>query len=295
MLRPRGFLVVFVFLVLSFPPVTTSSSLPDDMVLIPAGEFLMGSPSGSDGLPDEHPQRAIFLGSVYLDRHEVTNEAYQAFVSATQHRMPENNNPASTLWNKRAPMPGIERHPVVNVSWTDAAAYCEWAGKRLPTEAEWEKAARGTDGRRYPWGNHWDIRLANSASYWAGRTVEFDSGADWDAFWVKGEGGRIAKEKGLKGEVLTMPVGSFPAAASPYGLVDMAGNVAEWVQDWYDPDYYRSAPLTNPSGPERGAIKSMRGGSWLKPAVSLRTSDRDWGIMDSRPSGTGFRCARDAY
>ena len=157
------------------------------------------------------------------------------------------------------------------------------------------KGSSGTDGRRYPWGNHWDIQLANSASYWAGRTVEFDSGAEWEAFWIKGEGGKIAKEKGLKGEVLTMPVGSFVSAASPYGLVDMAGNVAEWVQDWYDPNYYRSAPLTNPSGPERGAIKSMRGGSWLKPAVSLRTSDRDWGTMDSHPSGTGFRCAKDAY
>ena len=105
----------------------------------------------------------------------------------------------------------------------------------------------------------------------------------------------MAKEKGLKGEVLTMPVGSFPRAASPYGLLDMAGNVAEWVRDWYDPNYYPTASLTNPTGPERGAIKSMRGGSWLKPAISLRASDRDWGTMESRPSGTGFRCAKDAY
>ncbi len=295
MLRPGGVALLLVVVAISFPPRALGSSVPDNMVLIPAGEFLMGAPAGTDGLPDEQPQRAIFLGSVYLDRQEVTNEAYFAFVSATKHRMPENNNPASTLWNNQMPMPGIERHPVVNVSWTDAEAYCRWVGKRLPTEAEWEKAARGTDGRRYPWGNQWDLQLANSASYWVGRTVEFDSGADWNAFWVKGEGGRIAKQKGIKGEVLTMPVGSFPAAASPYGLLDMAGNVAEWVQDWYDPNYYRSAPLTNPSGPDRGAIKSMRGGSWLKPAVSLRTSDRDWGTMDSRPSGTGFRCAKDAY
>lgn len=294
MTRPHSCFVVLYLLALSLPP-AVGSTVPDDMVLIPAGEFLMGSPAGSDGLPDEQPQRSIFVGSVFLDRHEVTNEAYQAFVSAANHRMPENNNPASTLWSNQAPMPGIERHPVVNVSWNDAVAYCHWNGKRLPTEAEWEKAARGTDGRRYPWGNQWDIQLANSASYWAGRTIEFDSGADWEAFWVKGEGAKIAKEKGLNGEVLTMPVGSFPVAVSPYGLVDMAGNAAEWVQDWYDPNYYRSAPLTNPAGPARGAIKSMRGGSWLKPAVSLRTSDRDWGMMDSRPSGTGFRCAKDAY
>jgi len=272
-----------------------ASGKPDDMVLVPTGEFRMGAPAGSGGLPDEQPERAVLLSAFYIDRFEVTNEAYFLFVSMSGHRMPENSNPAATLWKDRRPMPGIERHPVVNVSWTDADTYCRWAGKRLPTEAEWEKAARGTDGRRYPWGDQWDVLLANSASYWAGRTVQFDSGADWEAFWVKGEGAQIAKEKGLNGEVLTMPVGSFPGSTSVYGLFDMAGNVAEWVQDWYDPNYYPSGPLTNPTGPPRGAIKSMRGGSWLKPAVSLRTSDRDWGTIDSRPSGTGFRCAQDSY
>ena len=192
-------------------------------------------------------------------------------------------------------MSGIGAHPVVNVSWEDSVAFCTWLGKRLPTEAEWEKAARGTDGRRYPWGNEWDVKKANSASYWAGRTIDFQSGADWEAFWIKGEGAKISKEKGVKGEVLTMPVASFPESASPYGLHDMAGNVAEWVQDWYNPNYYKDGPLSDPQGPPRGAIKAMRGGSWLKPAISLRTSDRDWGTMDSRPSGTGFRCAKDAF
>lgn len=288
---------LFLCCALPFPPALWAAGAldSDSMVRIPSGEFRMGLAADSGGLPDEQPERAVFLGAFSMDRFEVTNEAYFRFVSRTGHRMPENSNPAATLWKDGAPMPDIERHPVVNVSWTDADAYCRWAGKRLPTEAEWEKAARGTDGRRYPWGNHWDVSLANSASYWTGRTIEFGSGADWEAFWVKGEGARIAKEKGLKGEVLTMPVGSFPAATSYDGLFDMAGNVSEWVQDWYDPNYYRSAALTNPTGPERGAIKSMRGGSWLKPAVSLRTSDRDWGTIDSRPSGTGFRCAQDAY
>ncbi|HEY6086066.1 MAG TPA: SUMF1/EgtB/PvdO family nonheme iron enzyme, partial [Nitrospira sp.] len=207
------------------------------MAVIPAGEFLMGSSSGTDSLPDEQPQRYVYLSAFSIDRYETTNEEYARFVVSRGHRAPENTNAASTLWTGDRPLPGSERHPVVNVSWTDAEAYCRWMGKRLPTEAEWEKAARGTDGRRYPWGNGWDVSLANSASYWAGRTVEFASGADWEAFWVKGEGARLAKEKGLKGEVLTLPVGSFPGGVNSYGLYDMAGNVAEWVQDWYDPNY----------------------------------------------------------
>ncbi|BCA53307.1 hypothetical protein W02_04470 [Nitrospira sp. KM1] len=269
--------------------------VPEGMALVPAGEFFMGSPAGQDGLPDEHPQRRVYIGAFFIDQYETTNQDYLAFVRATGHRMPENNTPASTVWKDGIPIEGVERHPVFNVSWTDADTYCHWIGKRLPTEAEWEKAARGVEGQRYPWGNDWDIQMGNSASYWAGRTVQFDSGADWDAFWMKGEGAAIAKGRGINGEVLTMPVGSFPSAVSPYGIYDMAGNVAEWVQDWYDPNYYRSAPLTNPGGPDRGAIKSMRGGSWLKPAVSLRAADRDWGTMDSRPSGTGFRCAKDSY
>lgn len=268
---------------------------PPEMALIPAGEYRMGTADGSDGLADEHPERLVFLHAFFLDRFEVTNQDYADFVQSTGHRPPANNNPASTIWDDVMYPHAIAKHPVVNVSWDDAVAYCRWSGKRLPTEAEWEKAARGIDGRRYPWGNDWSWRKANSASYWAGQTIEFQSGADWEAFWVKGDGARLVKEKGIKGEVLTLPVGSFPDGTSPYGIQDLAGNAAEWVQDWYDPNYYRSAPLSDPSGPERGAIKSMRGGSWLKPAVSLRTSDRDWGLMDSRPSGTGFRCAKDSF
>jgi formylglycine-generating enzyme required for sulfatase activity len=266
----------------------------DGMVLIPAGLFLMGSPEGSDSFSDERPQRTVFLSTFLIDRYEVTNAQYEQFVTATGHRPPANPNPSVTLWEQGRPLSGSERHPVVNVSWHDAVAYCQWAGKRLPTEAEWEKAARGTDGRSYPWGNEWDLKRANSASYWAGRTIEFKDGAEWKAFWVTGEGARISKERGLKGEVLTLPVGSFPEGASPYGLLDMAGNASEWVQDWFEPYYYLKAPQSDPKGPSGMLLKVVRGGSWLKPAKSLRTADRDYGYPDDRPSGTGFRCAKDA-
>jgi formylglycine-generating enzyme required for sulfatase activity len=265
-----------------------------EMVFVPPGEFFMGAPAGSHALPDEQPERRVSVSGFWIDRREVTNRDYLQFVQATGHRIPMNAKEAATLWEAGQPLPGIEDHPVVNVSWDDAVAFCRWRNKRLPTEAEWEKAARGVDRRMYPWGNDWDPNLANSASYWAGRKIEFSSGADWDDFWLRGEGARISKEKGIKGEVLTLPVGSFPAGASPYGLLDMAGNAAEWIQDWYNPNYYKEAALSDPTGPNRGAIRGMRGGSWLKPAVSLRTTDRDWGTIDSRPSGTGFRCAKDA-
>ena len=272
-----------------------AAGTPDDMVLVPAGEFAMGTSIEEGGFPDEQPMRLVYLGAFWIDRYEVSNAAYARFVQETGYQAPANAAPALTLWEHNLPLPGIEQHPVVNVSWLDAVAFCRWANKRLPTEAEWEKAARGTDRRTYPWGNDWDFDQAHSASYWARKTVQFADSTQWEAFWLKGEGAAISKEKGLRGEILTMPVGSFPSGASPYGALDMAGNAAEWVQDWYNPNHYRSAGLTNPQGPERGAIKAMRGGSWLKPAISLRTSDRDWGTMDSRPSGTGFRCARDSY
>ena len=287
--------IVAATLILSFAACQTPAPKPrglDDMVLIPAGEFLMGSPS-SDGFTDERPQRSVFLSAFRIDRYEVTNARYEQFVRATGHAMPTNPNPSATLWNDGQPYPGSDTHPVVNVNWHDAVAYCAWAGKRLPTEAEWEKAARGTDARLYPWGNEWDIRKANSASYWAGYTIEFKDMIEWKAFWVDGEGARMSKERGLKGEVLTLPVGSVPEGVSPAGLFDMAGNASEWVQDWFEPYYYLRAPRENPRGPDGKLLKVVRGGSWLKPASSLRTADRDYGLPTDQQSGTGFRCAKD--
>jgi sulfatase modifying factor 1 len=277
----------------ALPSSVKAAARPTNMVLIPAGEFLMGSPQGSIGFSDERPQRKIFLSAFWIDLREVSNRDYQKFVRETNHRPPAHEDPAVTLWENRAPPPGAENHPVVNVSWHDATAHCRWTGKRLPTEAEWEKAARGTDGRTYPWGNTWDLTLANSASYWARRTIEFQDALEWRTFWLEGEGARIVQRHGIKGEVLTLPVGTFPGGASPYGLLDMAGNVSEWVADSYNPYYYVNSPLSDPPGPDPTILTVVRGGSWLKPATSLRTSDRDFGEPDARLSGVGFRCAKD--
>lgn len=266
---------------------------PADMAMVPAGDFLMGSPSG-DGFSDERPRRSVLLQTFHIDRYEVTNAQYEQFVKATGHAVPTNPNPSVTLWIDGRPFPGSDAHPVVNVSWHDAVAYCAWEGKRLPSEAEWEKAARGTDARIYPWGNEWSVQKANSASYWAGRMIEFKDTIEWKAFWMDGDGARISKERGLKGEVLTLPVGSLPEGASPYGLFDMAGNASEWVQDWFEPYYYLRAPRDNPRGPDGKLLKVVRGGSWLKSVSSLRTTDRDYGLPDEHQSGTGFRCAKDA-
>lgn len=277
------------------PPSALSSLAPDDMILVPAGEFLMGSYDDGVSSDDERPQRKVFVSAYWIDRYEITNARYKQFVDATGHPAPAHINPKSTLWFHNVPVPGSEEHPVVNVTWEDALAYCKWRGQRLPTEAEWEKGARGTDGRPYPWGYEWDFTKANSASYWAGHTIEFKDRREWRAFWMEGDGARISHERGLRGEVLTMPVGNFPEGASPYGLVDMAGNASEWVMDWYEPYSYLNESLSDPRGPNGRLLKVVRGGSWLKPSRSLRTSHRDYGYPSDPASGIGFRCAKDAH
>jgi formylglycine-generating enzyme required for sulfatase activity len=217
------------------------------MVEVPAGWFLMGQ---DDGPRSSRPQRPIFLDAYAIDRTEVTNAAFAAYVRATG-QPPEG-------WSSAMAVVGPDL-PVVAVLWRDADAYCRWAGKRLPTEAEWEKAARGTDGRPYPWGNTWELARAN--------TAESEQGGP-------------------------LPVGSFPAGASPYSALDMAGNVAEWVADTFEFDYYSRAPNRNPRGPGYVMDHVLRGGSWAAPAVQAQTFFRD-SSHSARPNPrVGFRCAR---
>src|SRR3989338_606971 len=163
--------LILLLLLYFLSPVEAADFIGKDgapMVLIAEGPFLRGNPDGQ-GDADEHPRRTITLSPFYMDRHEVTNRRYQVFLKATRHRTPEHCcDPSYNLWKGTEIEAKLLDHPVVNVDWHDAVAYCTWAGKRLPTEAEWEKAARGTDGREYPWGNQHDRMRANGVSYWYG-------------------------------------------------------------------------------------------------------------------------------
>lgn len=229
------------------------------MVLIPAGIFPLGG--GENGDFDEQPQRIIFLDAYYIDQYEVTNQNYKRFVSMVGGKMPE-----IPVFEDDVKLLEGDEYPVVGVTWLDAVAYCKWAGKRLPTEAEWEKAARGTEERTWPWGNTFDPLLTNG----------------------RGD------EDGFK---YSSPVGSFEQGRSFYGLYDMAGNVSEWVADWYDQFSYKSAPDRNPKGPERPDINQVlvyRGGSYISNAHDLRASKRFGGAHPKRGESTvGIRCARD--
>lgn len=189
------------------------------MVWAPAGEFLMGSRE-EDAYRDEQPQRRVCLDGYWIYKHPVTVAQFRRFAAETGY----NYN-----WSGARPVWGwVDNHPMVRVSWHEANAYAKWAGAALPTEAQWEKAARGIDGRRFPWGNEWDSARCNSDP-------------------------RARR---------TSAVGSYPAGASPCGALDMAGNVWEWCADWYDADYYKNAPANNPPGPAKGETRILRGGGF---------------------------------
>ena len=236
------------------------------MVLIPAGSFPMGVPPGDrDGGRDEYPRHDVELDSYVIDKYEVTNGRYLEFVRATGHRIPQNpKNPTRNLWQGETITESLADRPVVNVDWSDADAYCRWVGKRLPTEAEWEKAAKGNHDWRFPWGN-----VEPTAKH-----------LNYNQQWI--------------GEKTLMPVGSYEAGKSPYGLYDMAGNVWEWVNDWYDPHYYETSPKRNPNGPAAGIKRVLRGSGWQNETPTVRIFTRVESDPTMRNESTGFRCARDA-
>jgi len=228
------------------------------LIYIPAGEFLMGS----DGLDRDaediaQPAHKVYLSAYWIDQTEITNSMYQQCVEAGGCEPP-----AEAFSRTRGGYfgdPAFADYPVIYTSWNAAESYCRWANRRLPSEAEWEKAARGMDGRMYPWGD-------------------------------APPGARLANFGEMLGD--TSQVGAFPSGASPFGVLDMAGNVAEWVADWFGADFYATSPYKDPKGPQTGDFRMIRGGSWFNPARGLRTTSRLWNYPDLTSDTIGFRCAR---
>lgn len=269
----------------------SAQAAASDMVLVPAGEFLMGA---DDGLESEKPQRRVFVDAFHIDRHEVTNGQYRLFLewvkkntdASVKHAdQPKGKDHTPRYWKSFRPQlltkTGMAKlqhfdeetfrkddHPVVGIEWFDAYAYAKWAGKRLPTEAEWEKAARGTDGRMWPWGNEWDFKKCNSGGY------------EW-----KGE---------RDGHIYAAAANSYFDGVSPYGCLNMAGNVWEWTADWYaeDPGSQPMA-MKNPPGPSKGDKRVIKGGgsnsypSWVRPAARKAYEP------EFRFFCLGFRCAKN--
>jgi formylglycine-generating enzyme required for sulfatase activity len=219
------------------------------LVRIPAGEFRMGS-LDSDGEPDERPQHSVYVSEFLIDKTEVSWRQFRNFAEARRRQLPP-----SPLWG----MP--DDYPAAFILWAEAKEYCEWVGGRLPTEAEWEKAARGTDGRKYPWGDAWDATRCNSIS-----------------------GGLHRPES----------VGSYPGCVSPYGVLDMPGSIWEWCADPYAAAYYADSPARDPQGPSSGGLRVMRGGAWMSQPAWLRVAYRFEVSPTSRNADHGFRCAMDA-
>jgi len=239
------------------PTIGSTMTSPVDgmvMVYVPAGDFLMGSVAGV-AYENEYPQHTVYLDAFWIDRTEVTNAMYALCVAADTCSPPADIN--SSTRSEYYGNSGYDHYPVIYVNWDDANTYCTWAGRSLPTEAEWEKAARGTDGRTYPWGEGIDCTLANLS--------------------------------GCVGD--TSEDGIFRSGTSPYGALDMAGNVWEWVADWFDSGYYSTSLLSNPTGPSSGRYRVLRGGSWDSYGNSLRVAYRGWDIRDAMRFHTGFRCA----
>lgn len=225
---------------------TSPSQATNQTVQIPAGWFLMGE---NDQRSSNNPQHRVYLDTFYIQTTEVNRGEFARFVKETGYR--------TDGWSQLS-LENFRDYPITNTLWKDADTYCRWLGMRLPTEAEWEKAARGIDGRRYPWGNFWEMKKAN--------TLE------------SGKGG-------------VLPVGSYPEGASPYGLLDMSGNAAEWVSDHYDSTFYTYSPDHNPTGPTEVLDHVLRGGSYNSPADWVTTYFRDSSHSAIPNPRAGFRCA----
>jgi formylglycine-generating enzyme required for sulfatase activity len=240
---------------------STQVSPADGMILlyVPEGEFLMGAAdSDPDATRPEKPQHTVYLDAFWIDQTEVTSAMYAKCVA---------DGKCQTPWCLAGSK--FDQHPAVCVDWFNAKAYCEWAGRRLPTEAEWEKAARGTDGRLYPWGNE-------------PATCEYAMMNDGSGYAC-----------GERSDTAAAHVGSRPKGASPYGALDMAGNVWEWTNDWYDSNYYNISPYSNPTGPASGYGPAQRGGYWENKSNLVRVTYRV--PHSNNPMGgassIGFRCS----
>jgi len=235
------------------PPIIENPKDGYAMVLVPAGEFLMGSDPKRDSQAssDEQPQFRLNLPAYYIGLYPVTNRQYIRFLADSRY----GQGGGSRLNEAR-----YADHPVVDVTWDDANAYAKWAGLRLPSEAEWEKAARGTDGRIYPWGDAW-----------ATDRCRFD---------------------GNKGSEQTCAVWEYPSGTSPYGALNMSGNVWEWCADWWDDDAYKRYANEGYKPPTTGSYRVFRGGSWFHVAGFCRSGDRNYGVPSYRHDCYGFRLSR---
>ncbi len=255
----------------TYTPTPIPTPFKTTMVYVPAGEFPMGSTdTDSAADDDEKPQHKVYLDAFWIDRTEVSNAQFRNCVEDGDCQAPTTCNWGDPTYSDE----DKADHPVVCVNWYNAAAYCAWAGARLPTEAEWEKAARGTDGRIYPWGDAFDGTKLNFCDL----NCELDR-----------------KDSNVDdGYARTAPVGSYPAGASPYGALDMAGNVWEWVADRYGWDYYAHSPARNPQGPDAGSGRVVCGGSWSSNERYVRAANRDDGGPSYADGLIGFRCARSA-